>query len=265
MCRGTMRSLKCNLVIRYLRVRFIAGIEQFGDSKSQSIILTHRPSLTGKNREEACGKVDCPVGFQCDEVWLLIIVVLLLIYRIFLVPICQYRGWWPRCHCKLHNSSEWSIYFPCTFQSMLRHLLQWLGNSIQGGFIRSLLSSRGITPGDHYLLQLTNVKCEDFLEKRRRREILSTRQQDSTSGLTSQMQTLNGTFSTSILYLPNELSCVFGSTTIWVLRRGRFIWSWPLLHWRPLKRKASVQNVHRPRLRKIFSNHTSAWIGTQST
>ena len=106
MCRGTKRSLNSNLVITYLIVIFIAGIEKFGDSESQSIILTHRPSLTGKNRKEACGKVDCPVGFQCDEVRLLIIVALLLIYRIFVVPICQYGGWRPRCYRKLYNSSE---------------------------------------------------------------------------------------------------------------------------------------------------------------
>ncbi|KAF4616580.1 hypothetical protein D9613_008946 [Agrocybe pediades] len=68
-----------------------------------------------------------------------------------------------------------------------------LGNSIQGGFIRSLLSSAGIGDGDHYLLQLTNLNCQDFLPTSGRRDLDRRQQVPPTSGLTSQMQELDVT------------------------------------------------------------------------
>ncbi|KAF9549388.1 hypothetical protein CPC08DRAFT_769092 [Agrocybe pediades] len=131
------------------------GIEEFGDRDSQSIVLTHNPSSGKENRKEACGNVSCAAGQSCDE-----------------FPFA--------------SSAEGGL-------GAIANCIIALGNSIQGGFLRSLLSSAGIGDGDHYLLQLTNVNCQDFLPTSGRRDLDRRQQVPPTSGLTSQMQELDVT------------------------------------------------------------------------
>ncbi|KAF9548975.1 hypothetical protein CPC08DRAFT_769163 [Agrocybe pediades] len=131
------------------------AIEEIGDLLSQSLVLTHSPGSTTKRRRKACGRVVCPAGKTCDE-----------------IPFA--------------SSAEGGT-------GAITKCIIALGNSIQGGFLNWLRKSAGIRDGDHYLLQLTNVNCQDFLKGSARRNLYRRQQSPPTSGLTSQMQQLDVT------------------------------------------------------------------------
>ncbi|KDR81298.1 hypothetical protein GALMADRAFT_1125289 [Galerina marginata CBS 339.88] len=128
------------------------GMKERGALDTQTEIFTYTRSQQSANRREACGGVTCDPGESCDE-----------------YPFA--------------STAEGGA-------GAIANCIIELGNSIQGGFLSTLLRGNMINENDHYTLELKNVKCEELLASPKKRDILHARQPE-TSGLTTQLQEID--------------------------------------------------------------------------